>query len=140
MGHVCAYLHAAFNNGMGAHLDLLSTAHEEEGVRRFYLTSNPVSSVKSHSELKNVGTRHLSEQELSQLWHQLPMFFSSNMALFFRLLIALGGQRPFEILQAKWEYYDEECSILSLPGAITKNGQDQEVPLNKYALAGIPIL
>ena len=134
MGHVRAYLHAAFNNGMGAHLDPLSTAHQEEGACRFYLTSNPVASVKSHSELKNVGTRHLSEQELCQFWHQLPMFVSRNMALFFRLLIALGGQRPFEILQAKWEYYDEAKAILRLPGAITKNGQDHEVPLNRYAL------
>ena len=131
MNRVRSYLRRAFMVGCRACFDpVLQVEHKIN----FDLRHNPVTLVPRQANYERALNRHLSEQEILTVWNSLEDYTTSHTAQLFKLLFALGGQRPKEIIQASWDCYDFKEQLLILPGEITKNGREHTVPLNNLAL------
>ncbi|MCZ6870816.1 MAG: integrase arm-type DNA-binding domain-containing protein [Gammaproteobacteria bacterium] len=99
----------------------------------FHITTNPVSIVEKPQKKEAVGETELNWVEIRDFWLALddvpmPTCFAP------KLLLAVGGQRVGEVLNAAWEEFDIDNAQWEIPGARTKNGQTHLVPLTKTAL------
>ncbi|NMC63850.1 MAG: tyrosine-type recombinase/integrase [SAR324 cluster bacterium] len=77
--------------------------------------------------------RVLSEKEIKALWAWLNTEPAANAAVF--RLILLTAQRPMEVARMEWN--EIQGDIWEIPGAKTKNGRSQTVPLSALALKSI---
>ena len=97
-----AYMHAAFRYGGMADHDPRTVA---KGGVLFGLTSNPVSLVPIIREYERVGDRVLDDAELRAYWkalENLPIVQRATL----RFNLALGCQRPTQLLRAGWADFD----------------------------------
>ncbi|WP_330927255.1 tyrosine-type recombinase/integrase [Candidatus Sororendozoicomonas aggregata] len=107
-----ALLSAAFNYGLKAEND-----HTQPmDAPTFGITSNPVAATKINPDATKPGTRVLTKEEIKHLWHTIGEAYSVGlpMAAFLRFLFATGGQRPLQVLRAKWEDYDFNSNTVTL--------------------------
>ena len=135
---VRSYLHAAFRFG------LRSEHHEtRESGRVFGLTANPVAAVPPLSGVEREGTRYVGDADLQRFYndlHHAPRTHAVMVALF-RFLIALGGQRPEQVLAVGWDGYDMKARTIRI---IDRKGRDARprahlVPLTDRALEQLAI-
>lgn len=97
MNRVRSFLHTAFKVAGQAYLNPVVQAEQKID---FGLRHNPVSVVPRQSAYERALDRNLSEEEILQLWNSLENYMCNHTARLFRLLFALGGQRPNEVIQA----------------------------------------
>lgn len=138
-------LHAAFVHGLHADNDPMT--YLERAVQ-FNLSSNPVSGIPVQRRWERVGQRTLTANELHHFLRQLPGnkringrlvgSMSLMMALYFKLVIASGGQRVEEVARWEWAWIDWNKKIIDIPPHGTKTGgktgRGHIVPLIKQAL------
>jgi len=135
---VRSYLHAAFRFG-------LHSEHDEtrESGRAFGLGGNPVAAIPPLSGVEREGTRYLGEADLRRFYNDLHHAPSTHvlMVALFRFLIALGGQRPEQVLAVAWEGYDLKARTIRI---IDRKGRAARprvhlVPLTDRALEQLEI-
>ncbi|WP_163373329.1 site-specific integrase [Endozoicomonas acroporae] len=132
INRVRSYLHRAFKVGCQAHLDPVLQSPEQS--INFGLRHNPVSLVPRQTAFERALDRNLSENEIAFLWEKLPSVMADHTVRFFKLMFALGGQRPKETVSAPWSCYDFQERLLVLPKELTKNKREHIVPLNSLAM------
>lgn len=130
---VRAALHAAFNFGVKSDYD-----HTRIGEKRFHLTHNPVSLTKKNTSVERSAVRVLTHQELYELWHGIAKVPWVGMlgSLLVQFLIATGGQRPRQLLTAKWKDYDFQRRCVTFMNH-KRNGKSlpHTIPLTPKAIA-----
>jgi integrase len=126
-----SYLRAAFAYGTKADHDPRTVA--EEGVL-FGLKYNPASTVPRIKEFEQVGDRTLTENELRAFWLGLEkQALVQRQTLRFNL--AIGCQRPKQLLRADWSAFDFDKNTLLLRDTKGRGGsRDHLLPLTSFAL------
>lgn len=131
---VRANLHAVFNFGLFADNDPANM-----GKKTVYaLTSNPVSVVPGQRGADKALDRFLQWDELAALLAVLrrdPVSIPLNpdFAQLLLLCIFTGGQRPWEIMTNLKSNWDQNGKTLTVPPAISKNGDYHVIPLSDTA-------
>jgi integrase len=128
--HLRAYLNGAFAYAVERANDYTTGQADLE----FALGVNPLASIPVDRKGKAVGKRALSIEELGQVWRELPEKVSFLTGHCFRLIIAVGGARPKEVLHSTWTEFDIDGGVWHLPGERTKNNRDHDLPLSERAL------
>lgn len=130
---VRAALHAAFNFGIKSDYD-----HTRVGEKRFHLTHNPVSLTKKNTSVERSAVRVLTHEELHELWHGIASVPWVGMlgSLLVQFLIATAGQRPRQLLTAKWKDYDLKRRCVTFMNH-KRNGKSlpHTIPLTPRAIA-----
>ena len=103
----------------------------------FGLTENPVRNIPRIVKKEKAGERDLNRAELATFWQSLDeyqcMDHLTKMA--FRLVLATGGQRIKEVIEAPWSEFDFDRKRWEMPSRRTKNKNPHVVPLNDLALS-----
>ncbi len=130
---VRALLHACFNFGIKSDYDPTRISD-----KRFYIEYNPVTGTKKNTKAGKVGERVLSHQEIKLLWDTIEGTHRVGFILghFIKFMLATGGQRPKQLLQAKWDDYDFTRKCVTLKDRKKGNGgiKIHVVPLTRRAL------
>ncbi|HEJ2935013.1 tyrosine-type recombinase/integrase [Pseudomonas aeruginosa] len=132
-GKVRSFLVAAFNFGLRSehHIDRSSQ-------KSFGLEMNPAGAVVV-PDASQPGTRALSDEELKQLWSTITDVDSIGpiMARLFRFAVAIGGQRPGQIVREPWSSYDFKKKYVRLIDRKGRGGEARVhlVPLTDRAIA-----
>jgi integrase len=95
----------------------------KHAMKRDYLTRN-VATLVASPKPKNARDRVLTPEEWDRLYKVAPEWY--------RPVLTMGyhtGMRLEEILGLLWEWVNLDKKRIYLPGSITKNGQDREVPM-----------
>ena len=129
---VRSYLMAAFNYGL-KHDN--NPANMGRGVL-FGLADNPVRNIPKQKHAEKVGDNWLKLDEVKQL---LAGFGSAVgvgwlTAKLLELIIYTGGQRPYELLTARWENINWIEKTLLVPAEFSKNKREHLLPLTPSAL------
>ncbi|MDF1530027.1 MAG: tyrosine-type recombinase/integrase [Sedimenticola sp.] len=119
------YLSAAFNWAMKAEHSLNRDTGVEYGV-----VSNPVVAVESVEHANRVNEKYPSMDDLAKVWDQILKISGPSIAYAFKLHIAAGGQRVQEVCNARWEDFDFDTMIWTIPK--TKMGRPHFVPIGKH--------
>jgi integrase len=126
-----SYLRAAFAHGMKADHDPRTVA--KDGVL-FGLKYNPAASVPRIAEYDRAGNRTLSPEELKAFWislDALPVVQAATL----RLNLALGCQRPTQLLRADWSTFDFSAKTLLLRDSKGRgSARDHLLPITSFAL------
>jgi integrase len=99
-------------------------------VEREFVSSSPCYGLKKKFKEKSKD-RFLSDIEIKALWNQVTEEAPETRAAL--LLIILTGQRPGEVIKAKWTDISPDHAW-RLSNEQTKNGRSQIVPLNSGAI------
>jgi len=130
--HMRLYLSAAFNFGIGNEHDY-TRAHSEVS---FGLSVNPVAAIPADHHVIKPGNRNLSSQEIKSAWNGIAeRHCDSATVQALQLLIAIGGPRVNEVLQASKVEFDLEAGTWTLPGGRSKNRRQHKLPLSERALS-----
>jgi integrase len=128
LDNVRAYLRAAFELGLHAQ----SMTRWRGRTKDFQVTYNPVATVRKSVTRKPVGMRALSEEEVRQLWQTGRL--SPQMLLALKLILATG-QRVEEVLHARWEEFNSDFTLWTIPGerrkTRNKTAEPHLVPLTE---------
>lgn len=129
---VRSYLMAAFNYGLKHDNNPASLGR---GVL-FGLSDNPVRNIPKQQHAEKVGDNWLT---LSELKHLLATFgdvtgVGGNTARLLELIVYTGGQRPYELLTARWEHINWIEKTLLVPADYSKNKREHLLPLTNSAL------
>ncbi len=95
----------------------------KQAMKRDLLTRN-VASLVAAPKPKNARKRVLEPEEWDRLYSAAPDWFKPVLLVGYHT-----GMRLEEILGSTWDRVDLEKSRIFLPGELTKNGEDREVPL-----------
>lgn len=127
---VRAILHACFNFGIKGDYDPTRIAE-----KRFYIQHNPVAATRKNTKASRVGERVLSHGEVKQLWDNIGDTHRVGFVItcFIRFMLATGGQRPKQLLRAKWEDYDFQRNCVTL---IDRKGRQGTVKIHVVPLTG----
>jgi hypothetical protein len=98
---------------------------------RRYLTLNPLEGVQIAKSKRRKCI--LTDDELRTVWHGAEML-EGNFRQIVRLLILLG-QRRGETAAVQETFYSDNEQTLTLPGELTKNGQQHTLPVGPMAAA-----
>ena len=102
----------------------------------FSLKYNPVRDIPRIVKREPTGERDLSKEELARFWRLLDTYtgmdFLTLRAL--KLILATGGQRVKEVVEAQWSEFDLNEKVWELPPNRTKNRRMHLVPLNDLAI------
>jgi integrase len=128
---VRSYLHTAFQHGLKQDNDPRNFLHTDV---MFNLEFNPVSAIPRQKDFEYVGERHLTDDEVKLIWNHKVDDFGPIVGRLIKFLLAIGGQRPNEILNTPWSGYDFKQNVLSLSANVTKNKRPHLIPLNRLAL------
>ena len=99
-------------------------------VERELVSSSPCYGLKKKFKEKSKD-RFLSDIEIKALWNQVAGETPETRAAL--LFILLTGQRPGEVIRAKWSDIGDD-NIWHLSRERTKNGRPQAVPLSSVAI------
>lgn len=119
-----AHLHGLFQYGLRADHDPARLADPI----LFGITANPVAAIPRDAGAERVGERVLSWAEVRALWdaEEPALSWIGRQAL--RLLL-LTGQRVNEVCQARWDEFDLDAGLWTLPAARCKSRREHLVPL-----------
>jgi integrase len=126
-----SYLHAAYS---------LAIKHDNDPANlhkpmRFKLTQNPVTPVPRQN-VEKVGNRVLSESELATLLTDVQSEGFSPLTKFAILLcLYTGGQRPFEVINTRFDWIDVESQSWTMSEKITKNKKEHVIPMSPQLIA-----
>lgn len=127
-----AYLRAAFAYGGKVDHDPRTVA--KDGSVIFGLKGNPVVPVPIIREYEKTGERTLTEDELRDYWKALDCLPAVKGATL-RLNLALGCQRPSQLLRATWQDFDFAQNTVLLRDTKGRGGaRDHLLPLTPFAL------
>ncbi len=129
---VRSYLMAAFNYGLKHDNNPASMGR---GVL-FGLTDNPVRNIPKQNKAEKVGQGCLSLGELKHLlttFGDVPKVGWLTTKLL-ELIVYTGGQRPYELLTARWENINWIEKTFLIPAEFSKNKREHLLPLNNSAL------
>ena len=121
-----SYLHAAF---------AIAIKHDNDPANlsksmRFKLTQNPVTAVPRQN-VEKVGNRVLSESELATLLTDIQSQGFSPLTKFAILLcLYSGGQRPFEVINTRFEWIDIASRSWTMSDKVTKNKKEHVIPMS----------
>lgn len=129
---VRSYLMAAFNYGL-KHDN--NPANMGRGVL-FGLSDNPVRNIPKQQHAERVGENWLT---LPELKHLLATFGDVSgvgelTANLLALIVYTGGQRPYELITARWEHINSIEKTLLVPAEFSKNKREHLLPLTNSAL------
>lgn len=91
----------------------------------FAITHNPVSAIPKNADAEKVGERVLSWDELRSAWEATGL--PDPYRLMIRLIIATGGQRPGEIIEAPRSEIGQTQWIVA--ASRSKNNHDHLIPI-----------
>lgn len=101
----------------------------------FGLSSNPVAAIPPDRAARNAGNRVLSEGEIRAVWFELDRHGTSEKVhRAIRLLLAVGGQRVREVVEARGEEFDLKARVWTIPPERAKNNREHRVPLSERAV------
>jgi integrase len=128
---VRSYLMAAFNYGLKHDNNPASMGR---GVL-FGLTDNPVRNIPKQVKAEKVGQGCLTLTELKEL---LARFVDAPKvgwltAKLLELIVYTGGQRPYELLTARWENIHWIEKTFLIPAEFSKNRREHLLPLTNRA-------
>lgn len=106
-------------------------------VGRQYMHTNPCAALRG-PETPPSRDRVLSDDELIAVW-RAGESQSGNFSKIIRLLI-LTGMRRGECSKLRGEYINRDKSIITLPGALTKNGKEHQVYYSPMTAALLPAI
>lgn len=127
---VRSYLHTAFAHGIK---DDNNPRHNKDDDVMFDLKVNPVSSVPKQADFEYVGNHVITEKEIPIIWNELP-----KQSLVVGAVVKLGlatGIRTGELVRLKVTDFNLKDETMIIPAAVSKNGIDHLVPLNKLAMS-----
>jgi len=128
---VRSYIMSAFNFGIKFDND---PRYTHRG-KKYLIDVNPVSSIPRQSSAEMPRDRVLSTQEIAVLLlHLNGGYFSSQLAIFIKILLLTGGQRPYELSVARWSDIDIENNVWTIRSNVSKNGNVHLVPLVESAI------
>lgn len=123
---VRSYLQAAFNAGLKHDND---PANMNSDVL-FGIEHNPVVAIPRQADAERALDRVLTESELSDFLTRIRNGeFATTTQFACLLMIYSGGQRPYEIINSRWENIDFSSGDWLIPASLSKNGKDHIVPL-----------
>ncbi len=103
--------------------------------KKYNIDSNPVASIPRQSSAEQARDRVLSTKEVTALLYNLSgNHFSIQVAIFIKLLLVTGGQRPYELSVARWSDIDFENRIWTIQSTVSKNKKVHLVPLVESAI------
>jgi integrase len=112
-------------------------------VERGVIDANPAADIRRRTVggMERPRERHLSQDEIRQLWQRLegnpstpkPAWVGAPMAKALKLLL-LTGQRKGELLRARWDHIDFAGATWTIPAEHAKNRRKHIVPLSRLAL------
>jgi len=129
---VRSYLMAAFNYGLNHDNNPASMGR---GVV-FSLSGNPVRNIPKQKHAEKVGDNWLT---LAELKHLLATFgdvtgVGVNTTKLLEFYVYTGGQRPYELLTARWENINWAEKTFLIPSEFSKNKSEHLLPLTNSAL------
>lgn len=129
---VRSYLMAAFNYGLKHDNNPASMGR---GVL-FGLIDNPVRNIPKQAHAEKVGEVWLKLDELKDLLATFGdvLGVGLQVAQLLKLIVYLGGQRPHEIVTARWENINWQEKTLLVPSEFSKNKHPHLIPLTKSAV------
>jgi integrase len=93
-------------------IDFDNSPEQFKKASLYNISINPIRDI--HFDIpKNAGQRWLDESELHTLWHSTTLPKMTH--LYFKLNIALAGQRVCEVYRSKLDEYDFDENILTIP-------------------------
>jgi integrase len=102
-------------------------------VEREMLEATPAAGIKRvHKETGR--QRVLSEEEVGNIWNNLPAAQMSEGVRLALKLMLVTGQRRAEVAEAAWDEVDLTAGWWTIPATRTKNGLAHRVPLSGLAL------
>ncbi|OAI51705.1 hypothetical protein AYO46_07450 [Betaproteobacteria bacterium SCGC AG-212-J23] len=127
-----SYLRAAFQ--WGGKMDHDPRTVATDGVL-FGLKTNPVVQIPRILEYERAGDRALSADELRAYWFELEKLPTSQKATL-RFNLALGCQRPTQLLRADWKAFSFTDNVLTLRDSKGRGAvREHRLPLTEFALA-----
>ena len=117
-------------------VDFSGGCHENlpVGTRSSTFRVPPASSLSSAAKAFATPDRVLTEDEIRAVWGTFDEELSPTMAAAFKVRL-LTGQRGGEVLGMQWTHIDLDAESWEIPGTLTKNGEDQRVPLVSATVA-----
>lgn len=99
---------------------------------QYNIKTNPIRDIAFKTP-KNVGERWLNETEIHNLWHSTTLPHKTK--LYYRLALALAGQRVIEVYHSKKKEFDLQEKIFTIPKERIKikTRGDHHVPISKLA-------
>ncbi|MBG22735.1 MAG: integrase [Idiomarinaceae bacterium] len=123
---VRSYLQAAFNAGLKHDND---PANMNSDIL-FGIDHNPVSAIPRQSNAERALDRVLTESELRDFLGRIRAGeFATTTQFACLLMIYSGGQRPYEVINSRWEDVDLTSNDWLIPASLSKNGKDHVVPI-----------
>ncbi len=129
---VRSYLMAAFNYGLKHDNNPASMGR---GVL-FGLSDNPVRNIPKQKQAEKVGQGCLTLDELKMLLATFGDVLGVGWltAKLLALIVYTGGQRPYELLTARWENINWGEKTFLIPSEFSKNKREHLLPLTTSAL------
>lgn len=129
---VRSYLMAAFNYGLKHDNNPASMGR---GVL-FGLSDNPVRNIPKQKQAEKVGQGCLTLDELKILLATFGDALGVGWltAKLLELIVYTGGQRPYELLTARWENINWSEKTFLIPSEFSKNKREHLLPLTTSAL------
>lgn len=131
------HLHAVFQHALHYDYDPRATLRKV----RFGLTSNPVAAVPHDRGAEAARKdRNLSFEEIRAVWNYTGWHHVPHTAL--KLILALGGLRPVEVLGAMWDEFNLPAMTFTIPPERFKLRRYHVVPIGSlaYGLLAKPIV
>ncbi len=123
---VRSYLQAAFNAGLKHDND---PANMDSDIL-FGIERNPVSDIPRQASAEKALDRVLTEAELKSFIERIRHGeFATTTQFLCLLMIYSGGQRPYEIINSRWEHVDLNSQDWLIPASLSKNGKDHVIPI-----------
>lgn len=123
---VRSYLQAAFNAGLKHDND---PANMNSDVL-FGIEHNPVVAIPRQADAERALDRVLTESELRDFLARIRNGeFATTTQFACLLMIYSGGQRPYEVINSRWENIDFTSDDWLIPASLSKNGKDHIVPI-----------
>ena len=129
--HMRAYLYAAFQWGIAREYDYVRSDYD----LKFGIAINPVAAVPRHANAFKVGDRVLNESELRLIWGKMRKYSQSTTELAIKLILAVGGQRVREVVEAKCSEFNVSERLWVIPKERSKNKREHVVPLSGLSVS-----
>lgn len=101
-------------------------------IREGHVAANPCAGVRKHPEHKR--ERYLTADELGRLLVACDQYHDEQAANYVRL-VAFTGTRRMEALTARWDMFDLDRMVWTMPSHHTKQNRTHVVPLTPSAVA-----
>ncbi len=107
-----------------------------KSASNYGLDANPFLLIKPPQNTENTCDRFLTKEEISFFWHNAtPDKIDAQLALVIKFLLSTG-QRPLEVLYARWSDFDLEAGLWVQPWdrrkSRHKSRHDHIIPLNSF--------